>query len=367
MNQAISITAPLLNPNEPEALLSAIHVTEGQYVLKGQPLFTLETTKATAEVTADADGYVVGLRYQAGQVIPAGETLAYLSDDPHFQLAPREEASPPAGEKSPLPQGLRITQPALALAQKHGVALDKLPVGPLITESLLRAYLESPGEPDLVHPRADFDPTAIVVYGGGGHGKALIDLLRSLGTYRIVGIIDDGIPRGQSVLGLEVLGGAEALADLHAQGVRLAVNAVGGIGDIRVRIRVFQRLAEAGFACPALAHPTAWIEPSASLSPGVQVLPHAYVGSEARLGFGTMINTGAIVSHDCVLGDYTIVSPGAILAGGVKVEQAVLIGMGATINLEVHIGAGARIGNGATVKDDVPANGVVRAGSIWPE
>jgi acetyltransferase-like isoleucine patch superfamily enzyme len=41
--------------------------------------------------------------------------------------------------------------------------------------------------------------------------------------------------------------------------------------------------------------------------------------------------------------------------------------MGATINLEVHIGAGARIGNGATVKDDVPANGVVRAGSIWPE
>ena len=40
--------------------------------------------------------------------------------------------------------------------------------------------------------------------------------------------------------------------------------------------------------------------------------------------------------------------------------------MGATVNLQVKIGAGARIGNGATVKRDVPANGIVRAGGIWP-
>jgi acetyltransferase-like isoleucine patch superfamily enzyme len=40
--------------------------------------------------------------------------------------------------------------------------------------------------------------------------------------------------------------------------------------------------------------------------------------------------------------------------------------MGATINLRVSLGAGARIGNGATVKEDVPAKGIVRAGSTWP-
>jgi acetyltransferase-like isoleucine patch superfamily enzyme len=41
--------------------------------------------------------------------------------------------------------------------------------------------------------------------------------------------------------------------------------------------------------------------------------------------------------------------------------------MGATVNLLAKIGAGARIGNGATVKSDVPENGVVRAGGVWPK
>jgi acetyltransferase-like isoleucine patch superfamily enzyme len=40
--------------------------------------------------------------------------------------------------------------------------------------------------------------------------------------------------------------------------------------------------------------------------------------------------------------------------------------MGVTINLGVKVGAGARIGNSAVVKADVPVNGIVRAGTIWP-
>ncbi len=367
MSKTIPIIAPLLNPNEPEARLSAVHVKEGEFVTRGQPLFTLETTKATAEVQAEADGYVVGLRHQPGQSVQAGETLAYLSDNPQTETAPPQEISQSQAEEMPLPQGLRITRPALALAQKHRLNLETLPLGPLITEAMVQHLLQESRKPEFAPPSADFDPTAIIVYGGGGHGKSLIDLLRSLNTYRIVGIIDDGLPADQIVMGLPVLGGHALLAHLHAQGVRLAVNAVGGIGNIAVRIRVFQRLAEAGFTCPALVHPSAWVEPSASLAPGVQVLPHAYVGSEARLGFGVIVNSGAIVSHDCTLGDYAIISPGAMLAGGVKVGSAVLIGMGATLNLEVRVGSGARIGNGATVKADVPENGVVRAGSLWPE
>ncbi len=223
-------------------------------------------------------------------------------------------------------------------------------------------------------PRADldakidapFDPLALIVYGGGGHGKSVIDLLRALGTYRLVGVIDDGIATGTQILGLPVLGGAEALPGLHEKGVRLAVNAVGGIGNVQIRIQVFRQLAAAGFACPAVVHPRAYLEPNAVLSAGVQVFPFAYLGSDCRAGFGAIVNTGAVVSHDCVLEDYANISPGVLLAGGVQVGARALVGMGVTVNLGVQIGAGARIGNGATVKSDVPAEGVVRAGSIWP-
>jgi acetyltransferase-like isoleucine patch superfamily enzyme len=51
----------------------------------------------------------------------------------------------------------------------------------------------------------------------------------------------------------------------------------------------------------------------------------------------------------------------------VRVGERALIGMGATINLGVSIGAGVRVGNSAVVKADVPDNGIVRAGAVWPE
>jgi sugar O-acyltransferase (sialic acid O-acetyltransferase NeuD family) len=262
---------------------------------------------------------------------------------------------------------MRITQHALALARQENLDLTRLPLDQLDTESTVRAILDGKlKEEGFSIPASAFDSTAMIVFGGGGHGKSLIDLLRLLGTYHILGVVDDGIPKDTLIMGLPVLGGAEALPRLHALGVRLAVNAVGGIGNLAARVNVFQKLAEAGFACPAVIHPTAYVELSATLSPGVQIFPHAYVGSEARLGFGCIVNTGAIVSHDCVLGELANISPGAMLAGEVQIGAGVLVGMGATVNLQVKIGAGARIGNGATVKQDVSDRGVVRAGAIWP-
>jgi sugar O-acyltransferase (sialic acid O-acetyltransferase NeuD family) len=237
----------------------------------------------------------------------------------------------------------------------------------LVTEAMVRRMLEQSDQVEkFAVPEGAFDPTALIIYGGGGHGKSLIDLARLLGSYRLVGIVDDGIPRGEKIMDLPVLGGSEVLPELFAQGVRLAVNAVGGIGNVQIRIKVFEKLAKAGFVCPALVHPRAFVEASAALSPGVQIFAHAYVGSQTRLGYGCIVNTGAILSHDCVLGDYVNISPGAILAGEVQVGAGALIGMGATINLQARVGAGARIGNGATVKQDVPEEGVVRAGSTWP-
>ena len=373
----VPVFYPLLNSNEPEALLAAIHVTEGQRVAAGDLLFTIETTKSTAEVAAEQAGYVRGLAAAHGQTVNAGEVFCYLAEaaewvPPEEGAAPAEVSPPVSG--APLPAGLRITQPALALAQQAGLDLSHLPAGPLVTEKMVKELVDQGGLPlagdflDLSRPsvEAEVDPTALLIYGGGGHGKALIDLLRTLGAYRLVGVVDDGFPVGSVVMGLPVLGGQEALADLHTRGVRLAVNAVGGIGNVAVRIKVFQTLAQAGFTCLAVVHPSAWVEPSASLAAGVQVFPHAYVGSEVQVGFGTIVNTGAIVSHECVLGEYVNISPGAMLAGRVQVGDGALIGMGVTVNLQVQIGARARVGNSATVKADVPPNGIVRAGAVYP-
>jgi acetyltransferase EpsM len=364
MTEAFEVFVPLLNPNEPDANVVAVHVTEGQRVSRGDALCTLETTKSVADVLAEKDGYVKGFHVEVGSAVTANQRLCWLAVSADWE-SPIESLQPQS-RTDVFPESLRITEPARKLAKEIGIDVASLPVGVLITEDTVRkmASMEDPGAfPILDGP---FDPHSLVIYGGGGHAKSLIDLIQTLDGYDIVGIIDDGLEPGLEVMEIPVLGGGQILSYLSARGVKLAVNAVGGVGDIMSRVRIFHRIRDMGLSCPTLIHPSAVVEISSNLEEGVQVLPHAYIGSEARIGFGAIINTGAVVSHDCRLGAYANIAPGAMLAGGVIIGEAVLVGMGATINLGVKVDNGARLGNSAVIKDDVPPRAIVRAGSIWP-
>lgn len=211
-----------------------------------------------------------------------------------------------------------------------------------------------------------YGPEHLLVYGGGGHAKSVIDLIRLEGRYTIVGIIDDGMEPGSQILGIPVLGGSDLLPGLRAHGLLYAVNTVGGIGKPEIRLDVFNRLRGAGYEFPCFVHPRAFVEANATIEAGAQVLAMAYVGSESRIGFGCIVNYGAIISHDCVLGETVNLSPGGTLAGNVTVGDHTQIGMRATVNLGVVVGSHVRIGNGATVKKDVPDNTIVHAGEVWP-
>ena len=367
MSKLTPITIPLINPNEPDALLAALKVAEGDQVETGQVIALLETTKSTAEILAETSGYLVGLRYAVGDTLHAGDVLAYIGVSPDSQ----DPTLPPwlhdtaSMETHPVKvRGLRITEPAQELALARGLDLDDLPQGPLVTQAMIHELLNA-SEKVQTAPIPEGEKR-LVIYGAGGHGRSLAALIRALGTYDLLGFLDDGVETGQMVLGLPVLGGAEQLETLAREGVRMAVNGIGGITDLQVRLLVFDRLRVAGFHCPAVVHPTAFIEAGADLEDGTQVFPFAYIGTEVAVGYGCIVNTSAIISHNCVLSQYVNLSPGAILAGGVWVGENTLIGMGATVNLNVQIGKSAQIGNGATVKADVPDGGIVPAGTIWP-
>jgi acetyltransferase EpsM len=216
------------------------------------------------------------------------------------------------------------------------------------------------------YPRFAFDANKVIIYGGGGLSKMIIETVRVMGTYQIAGVIDDNIEPGEMVIGSPVLGGAEVLPDLYKQGIRLAVNSVGGIGDYKIRLDIFNQLANAGFVCPVIIHPTAHVDPSSRLEAGVLVLAQSYISGSAIVGMGTLINNSVVVSHDCLLGVCTNLSPGAMVAGDAIIGDFSQIGMNATVNIGVRIGRECLIGNGATIKKDMPDNTRVYAGTIWP-
>ncbi len=360
---AIPVLVPLLNANEPEARLVTVHRYEGAAVTKGELLFTIETTKAAADVESPGDGYL-RLVAAEGDNLTVGASLAYLTasvdealpvlEVPTQPVKPATELEQPGGE-------LRITRPARALAESLGIDLASLPVDRLITEAVIRAIANPVSAPVVAQVHA-----GMIIYGAGGHAKAVMEMARALGAFRIIGVVDDNPAlQGGSVLGYPILGTRASLPGLYEQGVRLAANGVGGIVNIAVRINLFEMLAGHGFAFPALCHPRATVEDSAQVADGVQVFANAYVGSSSILHERCMINTAAVISHDCEIGAYTHIAPGAMLAGHVHVGERALVGMGVTTAIGINIGSGARIGNGAILLADVPERAIVPAGKVW--
>jgi sugar O-acyltransferase (sialic acid O-acetyltransferase NeuD family) len=353
------ILVPLLNANEPEARLVGIYVKDGQAVEKGARLFTIETTKAASDIESPETGFV-RILVSEGARLAVGERLAAITE-----AADEEIGTPSKDVHLPVAaQGPRITKPALALAASLGVDLATFPVDRLVTEAVVRQAARTMRKMDISLPPSE--KPYLLIFGGGGHAKSIMDMVKVIDKYTIAGILDDDKNlTGSEVLGIPVFGTRSLIPVLIERGVNQAANGVGGIVDITIRVKIFESLESAGFSFPFLAHPRATVEASAKVGDGVQVFANAYVGSEAFLHPRCMINTNAVVSHDCVIGMYTHIAPGALLAGQVHVGARTLVGMGVTTAIGVHIGDDVRIGNGAIILADVPDKTIVQAGRFW--
>ena len=197
----------------------------------------------------------------------------------------------------------------------------------------------------------------VVVAGGGGHAKVVVDVLRAAG-WEVVGYTDPEGRPGDRIAGVERLGGDEALAGVRAAGVRWAIVA---LGDNGLRLRVAERMAALGFELATAVHPSAQVSPSARLGRGVVVMPGAIVNADSTIGDQAIVNTAASIDHDCHLGRGVHVAPGTRLAGYVTVEDEVLIGVGSVVGRgrPLTLGRGAIVGIGSAVVEDVPAGTTV--------
>lgn len=355
------IVAPLVNPNEPESQVVELGVEPFAAVSEGQLVCTLETSKSTVDVESEHEGFCGEVHVALFDRIDAGQLICEVFDQ--VPAASQEGAGAATAGAGP-----RMTRKAEQLASELGVDVTLLPTDRFVTEREVRELAAAQG------PGVELDPAivaaigerSVAVYGGGGFGRSLIDVIVAMDGLDAACVIDDGLPPGSDVLGVSVAGGVAALPALAEHGLALAVNAVGAIGRIQNRVKVSQRIAESGLRMATLVDPSAAVAASATLAEGAAVLPQATVWSSATVGRGAIVNTGAIVSHDCHVGDHVHLAPGAILAGHVEVGEATLVGMAVTTRPGLRIGAGAIVGNGAVLTEDVPDGTIVAAGTVWP-
>ena len=192
----------------------------------------------------------------------------------------------------------------------------------------------------------------IVGVGAGGHAKVVLDIVRLMGVYQIIGLLDPNCV-GSTVGNVPVLGGDELLPHLRAEGVEFAFVGLGAVGNNMQRVRLFEKVQAAGFTIVNAIHPASVLASNVQLGQGIAIMAGSIINSDTQIGDNVIINTGAIVEHDCKIAAHAHISPGAVLCGGVRVGVGAHVGAGATVRQGVTIGDNALVGAGAVVIKDV--------------
>ncbi|MGW8169117.1 MAG: NeuD/PglB/VioB family sugar acetyltransferase [Sulfurovaceae bacterium] len=185
----------------------------------------------------------------------------------------------------------------------------------------------------------------ILLIGGGGHCKSVIDVLEQENKYKIIGIIDKEELVGTKVLDYEIIGYDGDLESIFKT-CKNALITVGQIESSKIRVKLFDRLKEIGFNLPVIISPLAYISKHSFVDEGTVVMHHALVNVNAKIGKNCIINTKALVEHDAVIENHCHVSTGAIVNGGVVVKE------------------NSFVGSNSVIKHGIEVSGFIKAGSI---
>lgn len=188
----------------------------------------------------------------------------------------------------------------------------------------------------------------IVLLGGGGHCKVVIDAIKCGKKYDIYGIVDPKLKKGEKVLGVPVVGSDSELKDIFKKGIKDALITVGSVGDPTVRKKLHSLAKSIGFDFPTVVHPKAVVADDVKIGKGTFVAASVTINSGTSIGDNAIINTSSSIDHDCVIGDFVHVAPGAVLSGGVKVGR------------DTHIGTGANVVHSVSIKE----KSFIKAGSL---
>lgn len=190
------------------------------------------------------------------------------------------------------------------------------------------------------------DMKDLILVGGGGHCKSVIDAALSAGL-RVRGILDRPDQVGADVLGVPVVG-TDDDAPRYVGDCDFVVT-VGSIQDPSLRVRLWEYLVGIGARMATVVASTARVSPFAEVGSGTVILHNACVNACARIGCNSIINTLANVDHDCAVGSHTHISTCASLNGGVTVADRVFVGSNTVVNQGVSIGPDIVVGSGCLV------------------
>jgi len=189
---------------------------------------------------------------------------------------------------------------------------------------------------------------SIILIGGGGHCKSVIDVIEQEGQFEIVGIVDKPELLGSKVLGYQIIGNDSNLNNL-AKKYQYALVTVGQIKSPLLRIKLFELAVKSGFILPTVVSPRAYLSKHAMVDKGSIIMHDALINANAKVGENCIINSKALIEHDVIIESHCHISTGAIINGASVVESNTFFGSNSLTKESIVVKKDSVVGGGNVV------------------
>ena len=195
----------------------------------------------------------------------------------------------------------------------------------------------------------------LILVGGGGHCKSVIDVAESAG-YNILGILDMPEDVGKQVFDYKVIGTDDDIPQ-YVDKAEFIIT-VGFIKNPAIRIKIYNRIKEAGGKLATIVASTARVSRYTTLGEGTVVMHQAFVNAGAHIGANCIINTFSNIEHDAQIGDQCHISTGTMVNGDCKVGDRCFIDSQCVLANGIEVGDDVIVGAASFVGQNIMKKGI---------
>lgn len=201
----------------------------------------------------------------------------------------------------------------------------------------------------------------LILIGGGGHCKSVIEVAESAG-YEIKGILDMPDEVGKEVLpGHKVIGTDDEIPQ-YVEECDFIIT-VGFIKNPALRIKLYNKVKAAGGRLATIIASTAHVSKYAELGEGTVIMHHAFVNAGAKIGDNCIINTFVNIEHDAEVGNQCHISTGTMVNGECKIGENCFIGSQSVCANCIEIASDIIVGAGSVVRKSIRVKGIYAGNS----
>jgi sugar O-acyltransferase (sialic acid O-acetyltransferase NeuD family) len=188
----------------------------------------------------------------------------------------------------------------------------------------------------------------IILIGGGGHCKSVIDVIEQEGRFEIAGIVDKPELLGSNVSGYSIIGNDSDLGSLSKK-YQYALITIGQIKSPALRIKLFELAVKSGFILPTVVSPRAYVSKHAMVGKGTIIMHDALTNANAKIGENCIINSKALIEHDVIIENHCHISTGSIINGGTIIRNNTFFGSNSVTKENIIVKKQSVIGGGMAV------------------